>query len=603
MIRDVTFKTHTTGKLVTSAAGLQTTITPLDVPSIQRPFVWSAAKVCALADSLYRGYPIGYIVTHKDRDGEGAALFETERTGPVDWIVDGQQRVTALCILAGRTPHWAASTDEENGGTELVPWEIVFNPIAEKFEKREKGTNTLAYKVSTSAIWSANDEGLDDLARRCKDNPLGKSGRKKAHGADKVSFVEVRNRLAAVQRGLREATVGVIEFEGDHSESLEIFKLLNQEGVRLASWDLVISVGASRYPDWTGRARVLLANLRALLPSLKIADVLRPFVAFYLIGSTGRAGRLQDALAEVDFNDPNERARWDACWQSAENGWLELQLVLEHWGLGESVLRGTHHTYLAMVAGYLGKRKDVTGTSILEDMTALRDLRRALLVMLANRRYTSDKVNSIDKCVNDIRKLVPCNTTAKLERFLLGDLAEKVRAYTAEDFLVPYSPSAPVKLAWALYCHDLPNWATSPEHPQRVDCREGAQSHEIFPKRWLSSNGAPEEVVLHSDSFAARTFISAEANKAIGAKSPATYLKDVDPAAAIAHGLDYSRASVIQASHWNEIIDVIRARAETMAELLNSCYMTTGLIAPIKRKQRKKTRTSRSPRGKKTAVR
>lgn len=33
------------------------------IPEIQRPFVWDATKVRDLIDSLYQGYPIGYIVT------------------------------------------------------------------------------------------------------------------------------------------------------------------------------------------------------------------------------------------------------------------------------------------------------------------------------------------------------------------------------------------------------------------------------------------------------------------------------------------------------------------------------------------------------------
>ena len=38
-------------------------IKEIAIPEIQRPFVWDAAKVRDLIDSLYQGYPIGYIVT------------------------------------------------------------------------------------------------------------------------------------------------------------------------------------------------------------------------------------------------------------------------------------------------------------------------------------------------------------------------------------------------------------------------------------------------------------------------------------------------------------------------------------------------------------
>ena len=36
------------------------------IPEIQRPFVWDASQVRDLLDSLYQGYPIGYIIAWKN---------------------------------------------------------------------------------------------------------------------------------------------------------------------------------------------------------------------------------------------------------------------------------------------------------------------------------------------------------------------------------------------------------------------------------------------------------------------------------------------------------------------------------------------------------
>ena len=63
------------------------------IPEIQRPFVWDATKVRDLIDSLYEGYPIGYLIawrnpTVKLKDGTSS---EGKRV-----LIDGQQRVTAL---------------------------------------------------------------------------------------------------------------------------------------------------------------------------------------------------------------------------------------------------------------------------------------------------------------------------------------------------------------------------------------------------------------------------------------------------------------------------------------------------------------------------
>ena len=35
------------------------------IPEIQRPFVWDGSKVRDLMDSLYKGFPVGYIIVWK----------------------------------------------------------------------------------------------------------------------------------------------------------------------------------------------------------------------------------------------------------------------------------------------------------------------------------------------------------------------------------------------------------------------------------------------------------------------------------------------------------------------------------------------------------
>ncbi len=62
------------------------------IPEIQRPFVWENVKVRDLLDSLYQGYPIGYLITWRNpnvklKDG---SISVGKRVR-----IDGQQRVTA----------------------------------------------------------------------------------------------------------------------------------------------------------------------------------------------------------------------------------------------------------------------------------------------------------------------------------------------------------------------------------------------------------------------------------------------------------------------------------------------------------------------------
>ena len=63
------------------------------IPEIQRPFVWQNKQVRDLIDSLYRGFPVGYLIISRNpslklKDGTLSKGYRV--------LIDGQQRVTAL---------------------------------------------------------------------------------------------------------------------------------------------------------------------------------------------------------------------------------------------------------------------------------------------------------------------------------------------------------------------------------------------------------------------------------------------------------------------------------------------------------------------------
>ena len=96
------------------------------IPEIQRPFVWDSTKVRNLLDSLYQGYPVGYLVvwrnpTVKLKDG---TLSAGKRI-----LIDGQQRITAL--MAALLGHEVLTKDYQ-----IVRIRIAFNPLENRFEVR-----------------------------------------------------------------------------------------------------------------------------------------------------------------------------------------------------------------------------------------------------------------------------------------------------------------------------------------------------------------------------------------------------------------------------------------------------------------------------------
>lgn len=73
------------------------------IPEIQRLFVWDSTKVRKLIDSLYLGFPIGYLISWLNPD---VKLKDGTTSAGKKILIDGQQRVTVLmaAILGKEVP-------------------------------------------------------------------------------------------------------------------------------------------------------------------------------------------------------------------------------------------------------------------------------------------------------------------------------------------------------------------------------------------------------------------------------------------------------------------------------------------------------------------
>lgn len=101
----------------------------IGLPEIQRPFVWPDVKVRDLFDSLYRGYPIGYLLFWENGlpdHGRSISLITGQKV-PRLLVVDGQQRITSLyAVIKGH------EVLDKNGERRRI--KIAFRPKDSKFE-------------------------------------------------------------------------------------------------------------------------------------------------------------------------------------------------------------------------------------------------------------------------------------------------------------------------------------------------------------------------------------------------------------------------------------------------------------------------------------
>lgn len=90
------------------------------IPEIQRPFVWKNSQVRDLIDSLYKGYPTGYIILWKNPN---VKLKDGTISSGKKVIIDGQQRITALMTAI-------AAQKVFNNEFKESRVKIAFNPFA-----------------------------------------------------------------------------------------------------------------------------------------------------------------------------------------------------------------------------------------------------------------------------------------------------------------------------------------------------------------------------------------------------------------------------------------------------------------------------------------
>jgi hypothetical protein len=196
----------------------------LAIPEIQRPFVWNSTQVRKLIDSLYNGFPVGYLISWKD---PSVKLKDGSKSEGKRILIDGQQRVTGLMTSI-------LKEDVIDSDYRKIRIQIAFNPIEQKFEvfnpaieKDKSWIPDIAPIVdNTASIRKITDEYV-------KNNP----------DADIDHIDSALEKL----RQIGKKTLGFIELDSglDIDTVTEIFVRVNQTGVKLSQADFVMSKLAS----------------------------------------------------------------------------------------------------------------------------------------------------------------------------------------------------------------------------------------------------------------------------------------------------------------------------------------------------------------------
>jgi hypothetical protein len=200
------------------------------IPEIQRPFVWDSSKVRDLMDSLYQGYPVGYVIAWKNpnvrlKDG---SLSEGKKI-----LIDGQQRVTAL--TAAILGEYVVDKTYQR-----VKIKIAFNPLSEKFEVQNPA-------ILKDKIW------LHDISEAISGKiDLFEIAENYFESNPEVDKKQVRSAFTNLIN-ITNKPVGIIELahDLDIETVTEIFIRINSKGVVLSQADFAMSKIAAN-TDYNG---------------------------------------------------------------------------------------------------------------------------------------------------------------------------------------------------------------------------------------------------------------------------------------------------------------------------------------------------------------
>lgn len=203
------------------------------IPEIQRPFVWKKTQVRDLIDSLYNGYPIGYIITWQNST---VRLKDGTSSHGKQILIDGQQRITALRAAIKGLPVINDKYKEEKIA-------ISFNPYTEEFKVQDQSTRKGAEWISDICEVMGDDFSTRKFIKEYSDrNQIEVNGVKQPRFSENdlddiidVNLTKLRN--------IKTKDIGNIALSSEIPIDIvnDIFIRINQKGTKLSNADFVMS--------------------------------------------------------------------------------------------------------------------------------------------------------------------------------------------------------------------------------------------------------------------------------------------------------------------------------------------------------------------------
>jgi hypothetical protein len=469
------------------------------LPDIQRPFVWPASKVRDLLDSMYKGFPVGYLLFWQTGAEVGArqiGMGDKEKV-PRLLIVDGQQRLTSLyAVITGSE---IVKNDYSNGRIKIAfrPADAVFAVTDAAIERDPE------FIPDVSALW---------VPRQRKNVVRGYLKRlalkRELIEAERDKLEEVIDRL----HDLRDYPFKAVELSStvDEEQVAEVFVRINSEGVTLNQADFILTLMSVFWEK--GRRELEEFSRNCKQPTLSQASPfnwhIRPSPPQMLRVSVALAFRravlkhvytlLRGKDVETGRSDPVRRDAQFAKLQKAHErvlditNWHEFSQCLERAGFRGSKMISSDNALLFSYAMWLIGRVDYG-----VPLDKLREV-IALWFFMAHTtgRYTGAFESRFEQDVSRLSELKEGNSAGYVK--VLYDTVDDILTadywnITLPNELATSAAKSPALLAYiaALNILDADALLSTGKVRSRLDpaitAKKGIERHHIFPRSYLRS--------------------------------------------------------------------------------------------------------------------
>lgn len=533
----------------------------IGLPELQRPFVWPNVNVRDLFDSLYRGYPAGFLLFWKTGADEGLKKIGTGQKQLVAElaIVDGQQRLTSLyAVLKG------AEVLRANFKKERI--QIAFNPLSRRFDVADAAIRKdRAYIPNISVIWAPDFKA----------------------GAFRKAFI---GQLSEI-RELSEDEQAQIEDAIDHLRNLpnynfvaltlassvdaetiaEVFVRINGNGKALNQADFIMTLMSVFWDQ--GRAELEEFALKAALPSDGQSSPFNHFIKpspdqmlRATVGLALKRARLENVYsalrgrdAATGLDNPEKRESQFALMREAQ----KTVLNLANW----------HHYLDALkLAGYRGQKMISSGAAIIYcyvlyligirdyglDRTLVRQVIAEFYFMAAmTGRYTNSPETRFEADLSMVRDLTDGPAfVAKLREICATTLTNDYWEITLPSQLATSAARSPSLFAYQaslikLDAHALfsPLKLATMIDPAVNGSKASLEQHHLFPRGYLEDQGISDfKLINQIANFAP---VEWPANIKIGKQAPETYVPVLDAAMSHSEREQAYKLHALPSSWWD----------------------------------------------------